>query len=270
MRSTSRVLGVSINSVTKLLVEAGQACEAHHERVVRGVRMRRVECDEIWSFAYVKTRNLPKATSAPEGAGSVWTWTALDPDNKLLVSWLVGDRTQDCAHEFMYDLRSRVAGRVQITTDGLTAYRTAVESAFGSDADFAQIMKVFVPGAKNQVDVISEVVSGSPDRGFISTSLVERMNLNMRMGVRRFTRRTNAFSKRVENHRHALALYFTWYNFVRQHTTIGTTPAVRAGLAERPRNMEWILEMVEERRPARAAYRQRRTLKGVDSHINRL
>ena len=243
--------------MTKFLVEAGEACEAHHQRAVRGVRMRRVECDEIGFFAYTKTRNLPKATSAPDGAGSVWTWTALDPDSKLLVSWLVGDRTQECAHEFMHDLRSRVPGRVQITTDGLTTYRTAVESAFGSDADFAQIVKAFVPGAENQVDVISEVISGSPDKGFISTSLVKRMNLNMRMGVRRFTRRTNAFSKRVENHRYALALYFTWYNFVRRHTSTGTTPAVKGGLDDKPRSMDWILEMVGERRPARAPWGSR-------------
>ena len=189
MRSISRILGISINTVSKLLVEAGEACEAHHDEAVRGVRSRRVECDEIWSFAYTRSRNLPRAIAAPPGAGSVWTWTALDPDSKLLVSWLVGDRDQTCADEFMTDLQSRLRGRVQITTDGFIAYVGAVALAFGPDVDFARIVKVFAPGEENRVKSTSEVVSGSPEESHISTSLVERMNLSIRMGVRRFARK---------------------------------------------------------------------------------
>ena len=260
MRSISRVVGVSINTVTKLLVEAGQACEDFHHEHMRGIQVRRVECDEIWCFAYAKQKNVPQIRGNPAWAGDVWTWTALDPDSKLMVSWLVGDRSQECAHEFMADLRSRLEGRVQITTDGYQAYVPAIESAFGANADYARIVKVFVPHPEedSRAMSVSEIVSGTPDERFISTSLVERMNRSMRMGVRRYTRKTDAFSKKIENHRNALALYFTWYNFVRRHSSIGTTPAVRAGLDERPRSMEWILEMVEERRPPKAAYRARR------------
>lgn len=196
-------------------------------------------------------------------AGDVWTWTALDPDSKLLVCWLVGDRSPECAGEFMADLRARLEGRVQITTDGYKAYITAVESAFGSTADFARIVKVFVPGSEDRVKSTCEIVSGSPDKSFISTSLVERMNLNMRMGVRRFTRKTNAFSKRVENHRHALALYFVWYNFVRRHTSLGTTPAVRAGLEKAPMNMEWIVGLIDAQRPPRAPWGSKKSLSRV-------
>ena len=243
----------------KLLREAGSACEAFHNTAVQGVRSRRVECDEIWSFAYAKQRNAPQIQGNPEWAGDVWTWTALAPDSKLMVSWLVGDRSQTAANEIMLDLRARLEGRAQITTDGHPAYVFAIESAFGADADYTWMIKVFVPHPEedSRVMSVSEIVSGSPDERFISTSLVERMNRSMRMGVRRYTRRTGAFSKKIENHRHALALYFTWYNFVRRHTSIGTTPAVRAGLDETPRSMEWIVKMVDERRPARVAYRRR-------------
>ena len=262
IRSTARLTGVSTNTVLKLLREAGEACAAFHHDHMRGIRVRRVECDEIWCYAYARQKNVPRILGNPEWAGDVWTWTALAPDSKLMVSWLVGDRTQSSANEFMLDLRARLEGRVQITTDGYQAYVPAIESAFGADADFARIIKVFVPHPEedSRVMSVSEIVSGSPDERFISTSLVERMNRSMRMGVRRYTRKTDAFSKKIENHRHALALYFTWYNFVRRHMSLGTTPAVSAGLDERPRSMEWILEMVEERRPARAAYRRRSQL----------
>ncbi len=259
MRSISRVLGVSINTVTKLLVEAGEACEAFHHDQMRGIQVRRVECDEIWCFAYARQKNALQIQGNPSWAGDVWTWTALDPDSKLMVSWLVGDRTQSSAHEFMLDLRSRLEGRVQITTDGHPAYVPAIESAFGAEADFARIIKVFVPHPEedSRVMSVSEIVSGSPDERFISTSLVERMNRSMRIGVRRYTRKTDAFSKKIENHRHALALYFTYYNFVRRHSSIRTTPAVRGGLAETPQSMEWILGMVESRR-MRARWGSRR------------
>lgn len=269
MRATARIAGVSLNTVTKLLVEAGRACEDYHHRMVRGLRIRRVECDEAWTFAYARARRRRKDTipmTAPEWAGDVWTWTALDPDSKMLVSWLVGDRDDTYAHQFMADLRSRIEGRVQITTDGYKVYKTAVEAAFGADADFAQILKVFVPGEEDHVESTAMVISGAPDKAFISTSLVERMNRTLRMRNRRYTRKTDAFSKKLENHRYSLALSLVHYNFIQIHSSIKTTPAVQVGLDERPRKMEWILEMVEERRPARAPWGSKREKVNVSTY----
>ena len=201
MRSTARLMGVSINTVSKLLVDAGRACADFHDTYVRGIRSRRVECDEIWCYAYAPQRNVSQIRGNPEWAGDVWTWTALDPDTKLMVSWLVGDRSQSSADEFMLDLRARIEGRVQITTDGHHPYISAIESSFGADADYARIIKMFVPHPEedSRVMSVSEIVSGSPDERFISTSLVERMNRSMRMGMKRYARRTDAFSKKIEN-----------------------------------------------------------------------
>ncbi len=257
MRSTSRVADVSFNTVVKLLADAGAACAAYHDNAVRNVTAKRVRCDEIWSFCYAKAKNVPTAKAAPDGAGDVWTWTALDADSKLIVSWLVGGRDADYANEFMQNVADRLANRVQLTTDGHYAYLDAVERAFGIDVDYAQLIKVYgtAPDAQKRysppvcVGANKDPLNGRPDKRHISTSYVERQNLTMRMSMRRFTRLTNAFSKKVENHCHALALYFVWYNFVRIHKSLRVTPAMAAGVTNTLRNMEWIVSLIDARAP---------------------
>jgi IS1 family transposase len=241
MRSVSRVAGVSINTVTKLLVDAGRLCAAYHDERVRNVPAKSVQCDEIWSFSYAKNKNVKFAKSAPEGAGDVWTWTAIDADSKLIVSWHVGDRSQHTGISFMGDLKSRLANRVQLTTDGHKAYLKAVE-VVDFDADYAMLNKIFAtdyagPGRYSPpkcIGAIKNPIKGNPDPALVNTSFAERQNLTMRMAMRRFTRLTNAFSKKFENHCHSLALYFFWYNWVRPHKTLGVTPAMAAGLIQTP------------------------------------
>ncbi len=207
--------------------------------------------------SYAKAKNVPTAKSAAEGAGDIWTWTALDADSKLIVSWLVGGRDAQYANEFMSDVADRLANRVQLTTDGHLEYLDAVEGAFGADVDFAQLVKLYgtAPDAVKRysppvcVGAKKDVFNGKPDRRHISTSYVERQNLTMRMHMRRFTRLTNAFSKRVENHCHALALYFVWYNFVRIHKTLRVTPAMAAGVTYTLRDMDWIVSLIAARAP---------------------
>lgn len=258
MRSISRVVGISINTVNKLLQDAGEACVAFHEDVVRNVKAKRIQCDEIWSFCYAKAKNVPTAKNAPGGAGDVWTWTALDADSKLIVSWLVGGRDAEYANAFMQDVSERLGNRVQLTTDGRSAYLDAVEGAFGSDVDFAQLVKLYgIPSSGHDaqsryspprcVGARKERFQGEPDPKHISTSYVERQNLTMRMHMRRFTRLTNAFSKRIANHCHALALYFVWYNFVRIHKSLKVTPAMAAGIDSELRDMEWIVSLIDAR-----------------------
>ena len=258
MRSITRVVGVSINAVTKLLVDAGEACQEYHAKAVRDVHASRVEADEIWSFCYAKEKTVAHATAAPNGAGDVWTWTGLDRDSKLILSWAVSPgRGSEYAIELMDDLRSRLANRVQLTTDGHRAYLEAVEGAFGGDVDYAQLVKIYGPTQEvNQgryspaacLGATKTPVVGNPDHDSISTSFVERHNLTTRMSLRRFTRLTNAFSKKLENHLHALALYFVYYNFCRPHKSLkGHTPAMAAGLAEEPHGLEWVIELIEKR-----------------------
>ncbi len=240
MRSVSRVVDVSINTVTKLLVDAGWACLDFHDHAVRNVKSQRIQCDEIWSYTYAKKKNLPTAKAAPIGSGDVWTWSAIDADSKLIVSWFVGDREHGTGVAFINDLQSRLANRVQLTTDGHKTYLSAI-GAVGIDADYAQLIKIFGkdtsgPGRYSPPECIGarkHVVMGDPDLAHVSTSYSERQHLSMRMSMRRFTRLTNAFSKKFENHCHALALYFVWYNFVRQHKTLRTSPAMAAGLSDR-------------------------------------
>lgn len=255
LRSISRVADVSINTVTKLMVDAGHVCDAFHDEKVRGVASKRIQCDEIWSFTYAKAKNVATAKAAPEGAGDTWTWTGIDADSKLIVAWLVGDRDADYAQAFMNDLASRITTRVQMTTDGLKSYLEAVEGAFGCDVDYAQLVKLYGNAPESFKGRYSPAectgikktkVTGKPDEKHISTSYVERQNLTMRMSMRRFTRLTNGFSKKLENHCHALALYFVHYNFMRIHKTLRVTPALAAGITDRVWDWEDIIAIVDD------------------------
>jgi IS1 family transposase len=254
MRSISRVCDVSINTVSKLLEDAGEVCAAFHDEHVRDVVAKRIQCDEIWAFTHCKEKKVATAKAPPPAAGDTWTWTAICADSKLIVSWLVGGRDSGYAIEFMDDLRSRFANRVQLTTDGHKSYLEAVEGAFGGDVDYAQLVKLYGPtsdSAKGRYSpaectgIKKTPIEGKPDQRHISTSFVERQNLSMRMGMRRFTRLTNAFSKKVENHIHALALYFVHYNWMRIHKTLRVTPAMAAGLTGKLMGWENIIAIMD-------------------------
>ena len=255
MQSTSRIAEVSINTVTKLMIEAGEACAAYHDEAVRNVTASKVQCDEIWAFCYAKEKNVARAKAAPRGAGDVWTWTAIDSDSKMILSYELGDRSDATAIEFMDDLRGRLANRVQLTTDGHKAYLEAVEGAFGGDVDYAQMVKLYGDAPEKEkryspatcIGTRKRRVEGNPDVHDVSTSYVERQNLTMRMGMRRFTRLTNAFSKKLENHLHMLSLYFVHYNFVRIHSSLRMTPAMAAGVSDTLHDMEWIVGLVNAR-----------------------
>ena len=257
MRSISRVAGVSINTVTKMLIRAGEACAAYHDEHVNNVPAKRVQCDEIWSFVYAKQKTVERMNIAQEDAGDVWTWTAIDADSKLIVSYLVGGRDGGYAAEFMGDVAQRLAHRVQLTTDGHKAYLDAVEDAFGCEIDYAQLIKIYgvPPEAERRyspaecIGARPSPVMGNPDPDHISTSYVERQNLTMRMSMRRFTRLTNAFSKKVENHIHMLSLYFLHYNFCRIHKTLRMSPAMAAGIDSTLHDMEWIVGLMDARAP---------------------
>jgi len=270
MRSISRIADVSINTVAKLLVDAGEACLAIHDEHVRDVSASRIQCDEIWSFCYAKAANVATAKTAPDGAGDVWTWTAIDADSKLMVSYFVGDRGAESAMVLMDDLRARLANRVQLTTDGHRAYLEAVEGAFGADVDYAQLVKLYGEiGGKTPerryspaecTGIRKRRVEGNPDVAHVSTSHVERMNLSIRMQNRRFTRLTNAFSKKLDNHIHALALYFAFYNFCRIHKSLRVTPAMAAGITDRLWSLEDIVAKIDAMAPPpkpRGPYKKR-------------
>jgi len=245
LRSCSRMADVSINTVTKLLVDLGAACEKFHDEHVRNVRLRRLQADEIWCFIGAKAKNVTPEKKV-EGWGDVWTWTGLDADTKLCVSYLVGGRDGGWAKEFMQDCARRIKGRVQITTDGHKAYLEAVEDAFGADIDYAMLQKIYGAPSDNEtryspatcIGCDMKVVSGDPDPKHVSTSYVERQNLTMRMHMRRFTRLTNGHSKKVENHCYAVALHYMFYNYCKIHSTLRVTPAMEAGLSERVWSIE--------------------------------
>jgi IS1 family transposase len=253
IRAITRLTGASKNTVAKLLIDAGNACAAYHDANVRDMKATRVQVDEIWSFTYAKQKNVATAKGAPESAGDTWTWTAIDADSKMILSYLVGGRDSEYAMEFMEDLASRLTHRVQLTSDGHRAYLEAVEGAFGCDVDYAQLVKIYgptvtAPGRYSPADctgIRKRRVEGNPDADHVSTSYVERQNLTMRMHMRRFTRLTNAFSKKVENHAHAVALHMMYYNFVRIHKTLRVTPAMAAGVSDRLWEIADIAMLVE-------------------------
>lgn len=242
LRSVSRMTGFARNTISTLLVQVGTAASIYQDRVLRGLTVRRIECDEIWSFVGMKAKSVPEERRGEQGIGDVWTWVALDPDTKLVPTWLVGSREPSDALIFMTDLAARVPLEIQITTDGHKGYVDAIDRAFEGQADYAQLIKDYGldPTEERRFSppvVLSErvrIVSGRPNEDLISTSYVERQNLTMRMGMRRFTRLTNAFSKKVENHAAMVSLHFLYYNFGRVHGSLGklTTPAMAAGLAD--------------------------------------
>lgn len=253
LRSTSRMVGVSINTVTKLLVDLGTACEAFHDEHVRNVPSKRVQCDEIWTFCYARKENLPEDLRGVFGYGDLWTWVGQDADSKMVLSWHVGRRDAQTAYPFMRDLASRLSTRVQLTTDGLHAYLEATDAAFGTEIDYARLIKAYGsdPNAEKRytppvvVETKVQVVSGNPAVEHISTSYIERQNLQMRMSMRRFTRLTNGHSKKVDNHEHALALHYVHYNFARPQRSLGGTPAMVAGLADRIWSVENIVGLLD-------------------------
>lgn len=258
MRSTSRLADVSINTVSKLLADAGKASAIFHDERVRGLRSRRVQVDEIWSFTAAKQKNVASMKKPVDGAGDCWTWTSLDADSKLIVSFLVGSRDAECAYTFMTDVASRIDRRVQVTSDGLKVYIDAVDAAFNGLVDYAMLVKTYgdapesAKGRYSPADCTGAKkvwISGLPDVDHVSTSYVERQNLTMRMHMRRFTRLTNAFSKRVEAHTCMVALYTYWYNWVRIHKTLRTTPAMAAGLTDRLYGFEEMLAVADEIAP---------------------
>lgn len=254
VNATSRVTDKSKNTILKLLADVGDACAAYQDNAMHGLLCKRIECDEIWSFVGAKAKNVTE--EHPEEYGDCYTFTAIDPDTKLMPCWLVGTHTNSCAIDFMSDLAGRVTGRIQLTTDGWKAYPEAVEFAFGGNVDYAILNKSYAGSevtveAKRRynpapmVSCTKSIVNGEPNMGNISTSIVERSNLSLRMGNRRFTRLTNAFSKKMENHMHAISFYFMVYNFVKIHKSIKVTPAMQAGVDSRLWNMEDIVLMSE-------------------------
>jgi len=271
IRATSRIADVSKNTVNKLLIDAGKACAGYHDKHVRNIKASNIQCDEIWSFTYVKQKNVKTASDAPEFAGDTWTWTAIDSDSKLIVTYMVGGRDAGYAIEFLDDLRDRLANRVQLTTDGHHAYLEGVRKTFGRDVDYAQLIKIYgsPTGTRGHekkyspsecTGIRKRTVAGHPEKALVSTSYVERQNLTMRMHMRRFTRLTNGFSKKVENHAYAVALHFMYYNFVRVHQTLKVTPAMEAGLTDRLWDIADIVALVDANEPApklRGPYKKR-------------
>jgi IS1 family transposase len=254
INSVCRMTGVSNNTVLKLLADLGKACAAYQDRTLRNLTCKKIQCDEIWSFCYAKEKNVAEEMKGKLGFGDVWTWTAIDADTKLIASYLVGDRTSIYARKFFDDLASRLANRVQLTTDGHRPYLTAVENSFGNDVDYAMLDKIYNAPPTDRTTRYSPAdccgtrkttIKGNPDMAHVSTSFVERQNLTMRMSMRRFTRLTNAFSKKIENHMHSVAMYMMFYNFCRIHKTLRTTPAMAAGVADHVWSLEEMVGLLK-------------------------
>jgi IS1 family transposase len=259
MRSVSRLADVSINTVSKLLEDAGRFCAGFHDAKVRNVRAKRVQVDEIWSFTAAKQKDVATMKKPIDGAGDTWTWTAIEADTKLIISHFVGGRDGDCAAWFMQDVADRIDGRIQLTSDGHRAYLDAVEGAFGADIDYAMLVKLYgassdsAKGRYSPAECIGarkERITGNPDKRHVSTSYSERANLTMRMSNRRFTRLTNAFSKKFENHAHMVAIYAVWYNWLRIHESLRVTPAMAAGLSKTVMDWSEIVEAADADAPA--------------------
>jgi len=255
MRSTSRIADASINTVTKLLIDAGTVCAEYQNEHLVNIKSKRVQCDEIWSFCYAKEKNVAPADKGTLGYGDVYTWTAIDADTKLAISWLVGRRDYEYAEAFIGDLANRLSDRIQLTSDGYGCYINAVEKMFGGMVDYAMLVKIYGEETKGQkryspasfVSSEKRVMAGNPDIDHVSTSYVERNNLTMRMGMRRFTRLTNGFSKKIENLAHAVALHFMHYNFVRIHKTLKTTPAMAAGISNTLWSMNDVVALIDDK-----------------------
>ena len=255
IRSTVRMTGIAKNTVVKLLVDLGAACKKYQDAHLRNLKCRLIQCDEIWSFCYCKEKTLPDEKRGTLGVGDVWTWVAIDADSKLAVNWLVGKRSAAFAEAFINDLSTRLAHRVQLTTDGHRAYLAAVEGAFGADIDYAMLIKLYGSEDTGEGDerkysppkcigAQAATISGRPNPRYVSTSFVERQNLTMRMSMRRFTRLTNAFSKKIENLEHAVNLHYMYYNFARVHQTLRVTPAMEAGVSGHVWSIEEIVGML--------------------------
>ena len=252
LRAVTRMTGVHRTIVMNLLCDLGRACSEYQDKVFRNLCCKRVQCDEVWSFCYAKAKNVPEHLKG-SGAGDCWTWVAIDPDTKLVPCWFIGQRDAGCAYHFIHDLKARLANRVQLTTDGHRAYLSAVEDAFGAEIDYAMLQKIY--GNVNEspetryspaicMGARKAVISGAPDHEHVSTSYVERQNLTMRMSMRRFTRLTNAFSKKVENLEHAVALHYMHYNFCRIHQTLRVTPAMEAEISDHVWSIDEVIALL--------------------------
>lgn len=269
INAATRITGASKNTVLKLLADAGEACAKYQDEAMKNLNCKRVECDEIWSFIGMKQKNVPEELQGTFGLGDVYTWTAIDADTKLIPCWHVGTRDADSAYAFIHDLASRLANRVQLTTDGHKAYIEAVEDAFGADIDFAQLIKMYGTLGQSKDDsrryspaectgTEKRRITGSPNIKNVSTSYVERQNLTMRMHMRRFTRLTNAFSKKLENHMHAISLYFMFYNFCKIHKSLKVTPAMEAGISKTLWEISDIVKLIPEEEPKkRGSYKKK-------------
>ena len=252
IRATVRMTGVAKNTIAKLLIELGAACSDYLNRTLVNLPCQRIQCDEIWSFVGAKAKNVTAERASKGHAGDVWTWIAMDADTKLVCSWMVGDRSAGTAEQFILDLRRRLANRVQLTTDGLRTYLTAIAEFFGENVDYAMLVKIYGEPGEGQkryspaecLGCEKHAIIGNPDPKHISTSYIERQNLTMRMSMRRFTRLTNAFSKKLENHIAAIALHYMHYNFVRIHQTLRVTPAMAAGVADRVWSIQDLVALV--------------------------
>ena len=255
IRSTVRITGVAKNTIQKLTVDLGEACMTYQDETLRNLNCKRIECDEIWNLCYAKDKNLPDSMRGQPGVGSMWTWTAICAESKLIVSWLLGSRDAECGTVFMRDVASRLANRVQLTSDGLKSYLSAVDAAFAGDVDFSVLVKTYgkspeAPESRYSPAICTgckkEKVVGNPDPAFVSTSYVERQNLHIRMQNRRFTRLTNAFSKKAAMLEYSLAITFFYHNFVRVHQTLKMTPAMKAGVAMKKWGIEDMIDLIPE------------------------
>jgi IS1 family transposase len=253
LRAVTRMTGVHRTTVMNLLCDLGRVCSEYQDKAFRNLSCKRIQCDEIWSFVYAKEKNC-QAEHKAKGAGDIWTWVALDPDTKLVPCWFVGQRDAGCAYHFIHDLKARLANRVQLTTDGHRAYMTAVEDAFGAEIDYAMLQKIYgapqdTPETRYSPAICmgarKAIISGAPDHNHVSTSYVERQNLTMRMSMRRFTRLTNGFSKKLENLEHAVALHYMHYNFCRIHQTLRVTPAMEAGISDHVWSLDEVIALLD-------------------------